>query len=263
MDNRATEIRTKISELKKKKTGYFDSNIFTMPQEFEDVIIGEDAVVYVFNDKGVKRVYFAACDPKALQAVLAKLPSGSGIEMIGKGIKDETKAAIEEAGFELFETYLRATIPNMKEDIYKNIPDKFKGVDCWGNIQYAEPRHAQEIYDLLYSTFDPFTSHLQSMEELMEDIEQKQFVVATEDDHVFGLMSYEYQGKKLYMEHAINRGPSVYMHSLYFALLEKAIEDGINVAYTWMRIDNDRILAFANRYGYVLEDIRSFAFRKK
>ena len=263
MNTQSAEIRKKVSELKKARDTYYDSNIFTMPDKFENISSNDGAVVYTFDDKGVLRSYFAANDPGALKKLLINLPSQTGIEVIGKTMKSETESAILDSGFELFETYLRATIPDMRNDIYKNLPERFQNVDCWSYIQYAEKKHAQEIYDLLYNTFDPFTSHLQNMEELLEDIEQKQIVVALDEDHVAGLMSYEYQGRKLYMEHAINNGPSIFMHSLYFAILEKAIKDGINVAYTWMRVDNERILRFVNRYGYVLEDTRSFAYRKK
>lgn len=251
------------SQLRRNKTDFFVSNIYCNPDRIDQIEQNDNALAYGYDDKGVFRVYFAANDADALCDILKKFPKSSGIEIIGAELDERLEKALDDAEFESFAVYLRATIHNMKEDIYKNLPEKYQDVDCWSYVQYAEPEHAQEIYDMLYGTFKPLTSHLQNMDELLEDIKNKQVVVALEDGHVLGFMTYEYQGKKLYMEHAINNGPSILMHAIYMALLEKALEDGINVTYTWMRDDNSRVLAFARRYGYEIDNVKNFVFEKK
>lgn len=250
------------SEFRRNKTGYYCSNIFSVPPTVKQYERANGAAAFSIDDKGVERVYFTADNPEDLAAVLERFGEGAGIEIIGKTLDDETRNALEKAGFKSFCVYLRATIPNLKEDIYKNLPERFQGVKCWDYIEYATLDDLDAIYDMLYETFKPLTSHLQDREELKQQILDKRFVVSRTDGEVSGLMSYEYQGRKLYMEHAVNRGASINMHAMYFALLEKAIDDGINTAYTWMRDDNDRVLAFTRRYGYVIEDIKNYVFQK-
>ena len=60
----------------------------------------------------------------------------------------------------------------------------------------------------------------------------------------------------------INVGESERMHALYFKVLQDAVDDGINYAYTWMRTDNTRAHAFAGRYGLVDDKMRNFVFEK-
>ena len=156
-----------------------------------------------------------------------------------------------------------ASIYNLKEDVYKNIPDKYKDVNIWDIIQYAERKHAQDIYDMLYDTFDPFTSHLPTLDQSVVDIEHRNVVVVTEEDHVAGFIIFKVIGKKVYIEQIINRGKSVYMHALYMGVLEKAMADGINSAYTWVKEDNERACALMRRFGYRWEGIKNFAYRKE
>lgn len=260
---KSSDIFSKISSIKLGKKDYYDSNIFFVPEEIDRVIFNEHALVYLWNDKGVRRVYFAANDAEALRPLLEEMPSKSGIEMIGKQLNHETETVILDAGYRLFETYARASIYNLKEDVYKNIPDKYKEIDIWDIIQYAERKHAQDIYDLLYDTFDPFTSHLPSLDQILEDIDRRNVVVVTEDDHVRGFIIFKVIGKKVYIEQIINRGKSVYMHALYMGVLEKAMADGINIAYSWVKEGNERAYALMRRYSYQWEGIKNFAYRKE
>lgn len=260
---KSSDIFSKISLIKRGKRNYYDSNVFSVPEEIDHVIFNEHALVYLWNDKGVRRVYFAANDAEALQPLLKEMPSKSGIEIIGKQLNHETETVILNAGYRLFETYARASIYNLREDVYKNIPDKYKGIDIWDIIQYAERKHAQDIYDLLYDTFDPFTSHLPSLDQILEDIDHRNVVVVIENGHVAGFIIFKVIGRKVYIEQIINRGRSVYMHALYMGVLEKAMADGINIAYTWVKEGNERAYALMRRFNYQWEGIKNFAYRKE
>lgn len=260
---KSNDIFTKISSIKRGKKDYYDSNIFFVPEEIDKVVANEHAIVYAWNDKGVERVYFAANDPEALRPLLEEMPPESGIEMIGKQLNHETEAVILDAGYRLFETYDRASIYNLKEDVYKNIPDKYKDVNIWDIIQYAERKHAQDIYDMLYDTFDPFTSHLPTLDQIVVDIEHRNVVVVIENGHVAGFIIFKVIGRKVYIEQIINRGRSVYMHALYMGVLEKAMADGINIAYTWVKEGNERAYALMRRFNYQWEGIKNFAYRKE
>ena len=250
------------SQFRRERTGYYCSNIFSVPETIKRYEKADGAAAFSIDDKGVERVYFAANSPSDLESVLSRFDDGAGIEILGKGLDEETEHALDRAGFKPFAVYLRATIFNMKEDIYKNLPEKYRDVNCQDYREVATQDNLEDIYDLLYSTFKPLTSHLQDREELKQQISENRFIISRTEGKVTGLLSYEYQGRKLYMEHMINKGPSINMHAMYMPVLEKAIEDGINTAYTWMRVDNERAHAFARHYGYVLEDVRNYVFQK-
>lgn len=261
MDDRK-RVREKVSKLKKEKDGYFDSNIFLLQKEITGVEENEHAVAYIFVDKGVQRVFFAANEPEALTQVLQRMPAGSGIEIVSDSLNDTTAEALRSAGFEDFETYVRATVHDLKNEMYANIPEKFSDVEPAEWFRQATPEDAEQIYEILYDTFSPFTSHLQSMDELMAEIEDGKVVAAPKEGPVEGFITYLYQGKKLYIEQTVNRGQSVYMHSMYISVLQKAVEDGINVAYTWVNVDNPQSNGLIRRYGYKHDNVRNFAFLK-
>lgn len=256
-------ILRKVTTLKKEKTSYYTSNIFGIQDSISNIEENEHAIAFVFLDKTVKRVQFAANDGDSLKEVLERMPVPSGIEYIGNELDEITKKAIVDAGYRFEGDYVRRIIKNLKDDIYVNIPDKFKGVDCESNYRYATQEDAEAIYKMLYETFSPFTSHLVNMEELKEQIDKREVVVAPPEGPITGLLTFWYQGRKLYMEHAINRGESVNMHSMYFSVLEKAAKDGINVCDTWVEINNIPSMKFGNRYGFVNERLHNFAFVKE
>ena len=262
MQDKKRYILDKITEIRKNKADFYMSNVFKVPDSIVDFYEDENGIAFLINDKDVYRAYFACNKASSLQKLLSKMPTHTGVEIIGKSLDSITKEALEKSGYSNFTTYLRACNTNLKETFDKNIPDKFKNVDYRAYVQNATLKEMEQIYELLYGTFTPLTSHLQNEEELKEDIKNNKVRISIEDTKVIAILTYDQKGKKLYMEHAINQGRSILMHSLYFSVLEDAVIDGVNFVYTWMREDNDRVLAFAKRYGIVPDGIKNYVYIK-
>lgn len=263
MGNNKEYILRKITEIRKIRGEKLLNNIYSIPDDIEQFYENENGISFLINDKGVNRVYFISNKPESLHELLEDYPEGTGIEIIGRDLDEAMEVALRESGYEPFEIFLRASNTKLIETYDQRIPEKYEGIDCLQYVQNAETKHADEIYNLLWETFTPLVSHLQDKEQLKEQILQERIVVSKENGVLTALLTYEFQGKKLYMEHAVNHGSGILMHSLYFTTLKKAADVGINYVYTWMREDNVRALGFARRYGIVPDGIKNFIYQKK
>lgn len=261
MDNRY--ITKKISSIRRSKDDFFFSNIFTVPKDIEETYENENGIAFVIDDKGVKRAYLAANDVGSIRFLLEKLPVGTGIEIITEEMPSAVADVFKKSKCELFATYLRASNKALIDTLDDNIPKKFKDIDYKKYVQRATLEYLDQIYDLLYETFNPLTSHLQSREELKRDILEGNVNISTENGIVQTVHTYEFIGKKLNLEHLVNKGASVLVHSLYYYTLRRAADMGINYAYTWMRDDNERIWAFTKRYGIIADGVKNFVYVKK
>ena len=262
MDHSKEYILEKAGQIRKSKQDFYFSNLYTLTQDPIVVAETDQAIAFAVQDRDVKRVFFSAASPEALTEVLKQMPEKSGIEIMGRTLDERAKQAILDAGYGLFATYLRATNAKLKDTYSNNIPDRFKGIDLDSYITEPTEEQIDEIRALLYSKFRPLTSHIQTKEELAQQNREKCVLVSVRDGEIVTLLTHFRQGKKLYMEHMINVGESERMHALYFKVLQDAVDDGINYAYTWMRTDNTRAHAFAGRYGLVDDKMRNFVFEK-
>ena len=256
-------VVNKVSEIRKNKGEFFFSNIITIPEDIEKIYENENGIAFVIDDKGVKRGYLAANHPDSLKELCRQIPAGTGIEVIGADMDPIVERIFDATMIVLFQTFLRASNKDLIHTLDDNIPEKFKDVDYRAYVQRATPEYLDQIYDILYETFDPLVNHLQSREELLQDILDGNVNIAVEDGIVQTIHTYKFSGKKIYLEHLVNRGKSVLTHSLYYYILKRAVEQGINYADTWMRDDNERIWAFVKRYGIVADGLKDFIYVKK
>ena len=256
-------ILKKMTEIRKSKTLDFISNIYSIPNHIVQYEENENAIAFLIDDKGVKRAYFSSNDKFSLHCLLKRFPSETGVEIIDYSLGNSIATALQESEYELFAKYLRLTNANLKETYNLHIPNRFKDVNCEKLFKFATEKDMIQIYKLLYSTFKPLTSHLQNMKELQDDIINQRVAVVENNQKIETLLTFKYQGKKLYMEHMINTGRSEYMHALYFYILNKAVNEDIKVVYTWVREDNFRALTFVDRYGLVPDGIKNYVFLRK
>lgn len=256
-------VMRKMTEIKKGKSDYYDSNIYAGLNNIELFEEAEGTLAFASRDRDVLRVYFASNNAETLGAVLQKFPSAAGIEIVGTSINETTKSVLLSSGFQEKYVYLRGMNRNLIESLHSGIPDKFSGIDLKEYVQQASLDDAEDIYDYIHDVFDELADHLQTIEEVKEDINNGYYLVNKTEGHLNTIVKSVIQGKKVYMEYAANRGPSVLAHSLYLSALEEAVSMGINVAYNWMRDDNYRSLAFCSRFGIVPDGMKNFVFQKE
>lgn len=260
-----SDILNRVTDIRSQKKNFYSTNIFSIPDpdKIIDVRDSESGISFLIDDKGVKRGYFAANDMKTIPSLLAEFPSGTGIEILTKTEDSSLDEVICQAECELYATYLRLSNNQLLKTFETCVPEKFKNVDWRTYVTKGSRRYLNQIYEYLYEIFNPLTSHLQDREELKVCIDQGEIVLGIKNGEVVAVLTYRFEGKKLYMEHMANRGESVFMHALYYSVLERAIRANINSVYTWIRQDNARALAFAGRYGLKPDGMKNKVFIKK
>lgn len=265
-----TEISGMIREIRKQ--GRLVSNYYYQFSKNTDIIFDvcrkEKAVAFGFQDVLAYRVYFCSADGEELAEVLHAFPEDAVIDIIAKETEDWKGAFhfMEDAGFCHHATFERYHIKDLKNGIHSHIPEDLQGLETLRYGRFAETEEAEEIYCMLEETFDAHESHLQSVDAIRRMIEGKNIRVIEEDGKIVTLVTYWEEGKKLYVEHAVNVSQSEKrrenMHCLYLGVLERKLSEGINYVYTWINEKNERIRRFIYRFGYEKEDVVDYIFVK-
>lgn len=255
-------IMKRMTEIRRAKTGFFASNIYKMPEAAVQLENEEHAFAYMTNDRNVQRVFYAANDADALERVLGRFPEGSGIEIIDRELGESLETVLQACGYRRIYTYLRGKNASLKETLYDSIPSRFDGIDLSAYGRAAVPEDAENIYEYIHDVFDELADHLQTKDEVEDDIANGRYLVDYTGDTLTTIVKYDIQGKKVHMEYAANRGESAAGHALYLRGLENAVAAGVNVAYNWVRDNNFRSLNFCRRYGIVPDGTKNFVFQK-
>lgn len=260
------EITKRIREIKqtyrKACSNYYYQ--FTDAELYFDVNQTEKTIVFGHWDETVYRIYFYTAEGSELKLLLQAYQEGSTIDIVTKRKEnwEHLFHQLCQAGYREYALFERHHIRNLNESMYRHIPED---LSCFNAAQYgrdARLEEADQIFSLLKATFDAKESHLQSLEALKNMIRDKHIRVITENGEIVTLLTFWEEGKKLYMEHAINKGSREYMHCLYLGVLEKAAANGINYVYTWINAKNKRVRGFMSRFGYEKEDILDYIFVK-
>ena len=255
-------VMRKMTDIKKEKTGYFDSNIYSKLDNIEMFEEKEGAMALGVRDRNILRVYFASNNADALSDVLSVFPS-SGIEIICPAINESTKAAVLSSGYQEKYIYLRGLNKNITESLQSVSQGKYADIDINDYVQCASIEDAEDIYRYIHDVFDELADHLETYEEVIEDIKNGYYHINRTDGSLNAIVKSIIEGKKVNMEYIANRGPSVLAHSLYLFALEEAVNKGVNVAYNWIRENNDRSLAFHRRFGIEQDGVRNYVFQKE
>lgn len=258
------QIKEKTQAIKRKYRKTVTNYYKPMEDSDFDVCQTERTIVFGIQDRLVYRVYFYTAAIDELAELLKVYPDGVTIDILARGRDDFTSVfhQLEQAGYGRYAAFQRYHIPNLKEGIYSKIPEDLQELEAKQYGRYAVESEAEEILQMLRDTFDPKESHLQGLDELAHMIRNKNVKVISENDKIVTLITFWQEGKKLYIEHAINTGRREYMHCLYLGTLENALSEGINYVYTWISSINERIRRFISRFGYEKEDVVDYIYVK-
>lgn len=238
--------------------------LFQKEDFWYDVQQTEKSIVFGRKDGAVYRVYFYTAAQGELGYLLSTFPEEAVIDWIS--IENHEPASLfhefQAAGYRCQAVYERYHIRNLKDDIYTNIPEEFRSLTADTYGRYAEEGEAEEILTLLYNTFDPRESHIKSLEEVRQMAQSHNLKVVLEQGRIITLVAFLFQGKKLYIEQVINKGPRPYMYCLYLSVLEEAVRRGINYAYTWVNAENQKGKRLAIGFGHEKEGLKDYIFVK-
>lgn len=263
------EILKYISPIRKNKIDY-QSNYYNQCNCLRDkfsVSYTENALIFIWNDLGINRVYFFSSNVKELTLLLSQLKEGSVIDFITKN-KSVLKNCFIQAGFALHLEYGRFFIkPNQREVI--ELQKEFEGDgelkeffdSPYGEI--AKESDAEEIDSCLRRVFDPYEAHFYSLDILREYISKGWVWIAKENGKIIAGSCFEIQGKKVYGSYIWNDGDVEVFSSLNHKVTKYLSSLDVTYYYCWMRLNNKRIIRYNMKYnGYVPDGLYDMIYLK-
>lgn len=217
-------------------------------------VYGQNTVLLWHDDNNVTRGYFYSSDEEELVEMMAVFPKGCVIDYITRN-KYELAELMEKAGFFLWAEMHHMSNAGLTEKERKriyNCGEKFSE-----NVRCANLADAEELYDRLYKVFDPQESHLPSLEQLKELINNQWVAVYKENGkitafHLFKVKKSQYYGYQTWN----SAGPQGYFaviqkaYSLYMDYLKAhnyPTEKGV-IEYCWVNVKNTKSMAVVQKY---------------
>lgn len=265
-----TEILLLTRSIRQKGLPFF-SNYFNQCKDIQEsfpVYILPRALVFKWNDMGVRRIFFFASDIEELGHILSILPNESVIDFITKD-KEALQVCFEQAGFKLYLEYGRFYIKpgNAEaEELRHSLEDDEKASEIF-NAPYGElakESDAEVIDRHLRRVFDHYEAHFYSMDKLKEHIRKGWVWVAREKGEIIAGNLFEIQGKKVYGAYIWNDGGLDVLCSLNHKVSQYLSNLDIQYYYCWMRLSNKRIIRYNMKYnGYVPDGIYDMIYVKR
>lgn len=199
-----SNLAEKIQSLRRKRTGFITNAFFNADQlksmvgeEGTAVFDSDDTIVILSDEPGLVRLYFYAASLDGLKEIPEMLPSQINktvvADIIGKGQQVETIAAkLCESGFIKHNELFRMV--RKPEEIHQEVsPD----------VAFATSDRCDEIYKMIYDTFDIYSEHLPTKEKILRSIDNKEITVVLHQDQVVGFNYTQRAGERLMYNYLI------------------------------------------------------------
>lgn len=264
------EILRESSLIKQKGVSFY-TNYYNQCRNMEDdflVFRTENALVFLWNDVGVKRIYFFASDLEKLKDILSRIDKESVIDFITKD-KEALRKIFEAAGYNCYMEYGRFYIKAGNTEVEK-LRQGFADDEImkkWINSSYGElalESDAEEIDRHLRRVFAPYEAHFYSLDKLREHIRKGWVWIVRENGKIIAGNLFEIQGKKVYGAYMWNDGSIEVLSSLNYKVNQYLSFLDVTYYYCWMRLNNKRIIRYNMKYnGYVPDGLYDMIYVKR
>lgn len=218
----------------------------------------EQAIVFIVHESFRRRCFFAYADEEDLVSLLLKVPSDTMMEFVSKEKENPLEKVFIKGNMDKYASYIRKTV-YYKENPY-NVPETGKRAllsemydpDCG---EYATMEAAEELDALHRQIFDPLCDDMFTMDEWKEKIKKKEILIYREDGKITTYFCFRPEGRKLYMNIAVNTSTADILYNMERRIFEEMWERGIRVYYGWFNEKNDKALSRENKNA--LKCIRS------
>ena len=211
-------------------------------------------------DNGVERLFYFGADRDEIALLLRGFAPGSMLDLLTRSEASVQPLALA-AGCVPFARFVRVANPRLAEELGDvGSPTIIKCADLTLG-RPARVQEAQQISDLLFSTFDTRTSHIPMVEEICRQVGEGTVWVEQQGGKLVSLLMYRIEGKKYYINQVINRAQPQLIHSIVMRTMRNAIEEyGVNYCYAWVDEKNLRSLRFHARYGMEPDGLMDFSY---
>ncbi len=206
--------------------------------------VGDNAIVFQWNDNGVPRIYFYAVDNAELTQMLQLTEDGCCIDYLTKN-KDENRDLFENAGYSLHTVFGRIS---KKINLTNNSTEssstfvREEDILIGDGVGCARVEDAEEIDACMRDVFDPYESHFYDMETLREYIRRGWIYIVRREGKIIAAKIFEVHGKTLYNAHIFNKGTADDL-LLLTKTSDAAVEKfGCTFLYGWQDIENRRVI---------------------
>lgn len=260
---KSEDIILKIKELKITKQKIF-SNCFisfnTMMDKEWIVYCGERSIVIQDKDGDINRLYFYTLDFEDLDQVINANSLDGVIEIISKN-RQEYEQELARCGY--------IPLTHMKRIACKDITPTIDNTVDYSTLQsiegfyFADSNDTDDIYNLLWETFDTRISHLPNHLELKQMINRKEFIIHRNNYmKIDSLLQYQISPKSYYVNQIINHGDKVIFHNMVKYTLQDYIIKGGKYAFAWVEENNVASLNFFLKYGITADGVWNTIYTK-
>ena len=192
-------LAEKIQSLRQKKTGFITNAFFNFNQlqsmvekEGTTVFNSNDSMFILSEEPKLVRLYFYSASVNALKQITEILPPKVNkaivADIVGKKQQvDMIALKLCEFGFAKHKELFRMV--RKPEQIHEKVsPD----------VVFATPNRCNEIYKMIYNTFDVYSEHLPTKEKILQAIDKNEIVIILHEDQVIGFLYYEKIGGRLF-----------------------------------------------------------------
>lgn len=254
----AEQIKTYISELRKQDIKNFNTNYFLNDlNEQIQYLKNDTSVLFLQPDRDIFRLYFAYTNINDFEKLLGLLPNNIKISL-----EILTKKEIDKNLYECINKYLQF------DTVFERYRCKCKDLKIFQKIEknkitYAKIKDIKEIGHLLNSTFNYYSSHLPSTEELEYLINNKTVIIEkNNNDKINTVIIFKKKGKNINFDQLINTDnqPLKMMHALD-SLYSIIKEDEYNEIFLWVdTIYNKDVIKLHKLYKYKSDLLKDYYF---
>lgn len=200
------------------------------------IIIGKKAALICYPDEGdILRVFFyAANSDEALKEVVVLCLSlnyrhSCVCDCIGKNFTlSQVRIAMEKVGFQFYARFQRM--------VCRELPTK----SSWdlSQVKLADKNDIPQIFEMMYSEFDPITAHFPSEKEMEKLIDHKEVFVLRNGKEIAGFTCFDsYEKKVACLRYVITRPQYRKQHIARKIFLTKVIHYNGNCRYYYLWIN--------------------------
>lgn len=273
-------IKNKMTEIRRRREGAIMHNYYNNCEQSSPLyaVYGVSTIVFWENDKGVIRGYFYSSNEEELTKMIAFFPKGCVIDYLTK-VKDEHKKLFRESGLHFLYELHRLSFAKTTEEEKIKIEEKRKLIHESlykpENCRCAELSDIDILYKKLYEVFDERESHLPTLSELKEYIENKWVAVYYEDNILKGFQMFTVENGQFYGYQIWNgTGPECYYtmvqetNKLYDNYLKRInfFQDNpqkkIKPSYCWVNVKNRKSYRLSLFWGQKFDGLYDYVYEK-
>lgn len=195
---------------------------------------------------GFYRLYIISKNEADLSNLLKTIGSGCAINIPSRTNIDNWRNLLLENGFVFIGEYIRWVFNDLRKGDTQ--------------IKYATDKHCEQIFNLLYITFDKITDTLPNREELLNCIKNNEVIINEVDNKITGLLIYSIVNNVFYFKEWLDdNGTGISLFFNAFSIIEKL---GIKRVYSWTNINNQISNKIHELMGGCRDGLKDYTFIK-